>query len=44
MNCLKYLSLSQEEVRSCLPMRDAIKAVKEAYMAFAEGRELRCLR
>lgn len=30
--------LSQEEVRSCLPMNDAIKAVTEAYKAFAEGR------
>lgn len=34
----EVLILSQDEVRSCLPMRDAIKAVKEAYMAFAEGR------
>ncbi len=30
--------LSQEEVRSCLPMSGAIKAVTEAYKAFAEGR------
>lgn len=30
--------LSQEEVKSCLPMSDAIKAVETAYKAFAEGR------
>lgn len=34
----EVLILSQEEVKSCLPMTDAIEAVKEAYKAFAEGR------
>jgi len=32
------LILSEEEVRSCLPMKDAIDAVRQAYIAFAEGR------
>jgi len=32
------LILSEEEVRSCLPMKDAITAVRQAYIAFAEGR------
>jgi len=34
----EVLILSQEEVKSCLPMKDAIKAVKEGYIAFAEKR------
>lgn len=34
----RVLILSQKEVRSCLPMKDAINAVKQAYVAFAEGR------
>ncbi|MFQ6126009.1 MAG: ornithine cyclodeaminase family protein [Candidatus Heimdallarchaeota archaeon] len=34
----EIMILSQEEVRSCLPMCDAIKAVEDAYKAFAEGR------
>jgi alanine dehydrogenase len=34
----KVLILSQEEVKKCLPMKDAIEAVKEAYKAFASGR------
>jgi alanine dehydrogenase len=32
------LILSEREVRSCLPMKDAIGAVRQAYVAFAEGR------
>ena len=34
----EVIILSQEEVKSCLPMSDAIKAVETAYKAFAEGR------
>ncbi len=30
--------LSQEEVKSCLPMKDAIEAVRKGYIAFAEKR------
>jgi alanine dehydrogenase len=30
--------LSEREVRSCLPMKDAINAVRQAYVAFSEGR------
>jgi len=32
------LILSEKEVKSCLPMKDAINAVRQAYVAFAEGR------
>lgn len=34
----EVIILSQEEVKSCLPMSEAIKAVAEAYKAFAKGR------
>jgi len=34
----EVIILSQEEVKSCLPMSEAIKAVREAYITFAEGR------
>jgi ornithine cyclodeaminase/alanine dehydrogenase len=33
----EIIILSQQEVRSCLPMSDAIKAVTDAYKAFAMG-------
>ena len=33
----EVIVLSREEVKSCLPMSDAIKAVTDAYKAFAEG-------
>ena len=33
----EVIILSQEEVRSCLPMSEAIKAVTDAYKAFARG-------
>jgi len=33
----EIIILSQQEVRSCLPMSDAIKAVTDAYKAFALG-------
>jgi alanine dehydrogenase len=32
------LIFSEKEVKSCLPMKDAINAVRQAYVAFAEGR------
>jgi alanine dehydrogenase len=32
------LILSEKEARSCLPMKDAIDAVRQAFRAFAEGR------
>ena len=34
----KIIILSQNEVKSCLPMSEAIRAVREAYIAFAKGR------
>ncbi len=34
----EIIILSQNEVRSCLPMGEAIRAVREAYIAFAKGR------
>jgi alanine dehydrogenase len=34
----RVLILSEKEVRSCLPMKDAISAVRQAYIAFASGR------
>ena len=34
----EIIMLSQKEVRSCLPMGEAIRAVREAYIAFATGR------
>ncbi|MHA2008043.1 MAG: ornithine cyclodeaminase family protein [Promethearchaeota archaeon] len=33
----EVIILSQDEVKSCLPMSEAIQAVREAYMAFANG-------
>jgi len=33
----KIIILSQNEVKSCLPMSEAIRAVREAYIAFAKG-------
>ena len=33
----EIIILSQQEVRSCLPMSEAIKAVTDAYKAFALG-------
>jgi alanine dehydrogenase len=33
----EIIILSREEVRSCLPISEAIKAVTDAYKAFAEG-------
>jgi len=34
----EIIILSQNEVKSCLPMGEAIRAVREAYIAFAKGR------
>ena len=34
----EIIILSQNEVKSCLPMSEAIRAVREAYIAFAKGR------
>lgn len=34
----EVIILSQEEVKRCLPMSEAIRAVKGAYIAFAQGR------
>ncbi len=33
----EIIILSQNEVKSCLPMSEAIRAVREAYIAFAKG-------
>lgn len=33
----EIIILSQNEVKSCLPMSEAIRAVREAYIAFARG-------
>lgn len=34
----EIIILSQNDVKSCLPMSEAIRAVREAYIAFAKGR------
>jgi len=34
----EIIILSQNDVKSCLPMGEAIRAVREAYIAFAKGR------